>query len=64
MANVLAVKDNGGKEIIVELGLAVIAVALLILFRDEIGKLVKAIMTTATEKINALFNTSVSSAVI
>ena len=55
MQNMLAVKDNGGKEIIVEVGLAAIAVALLILFRNEIQKLVVAIMKTATSKIQSLF---------
>lgn len=61
MQNMLAVKDNGGKEIIVEVGLAAIAVALLILFRNEIQKLVVAIMTTATSKIQSLFNGSMTS---
>ena len=61
MQNMLAVKDNGGKEIIVEVGLAAIAVALLILFRNEIQKLVVAIMATATSKIQSLFNGAMTS---
>ena len=56
MKNVLSVKDNGGKEIIVELGLAVIAVALLILFRQEIATLVKNIMNRATSEITNMFS--------
>ena len=52
----LMVKDEGGKEIIVEVGLAVIGVALLILFREEIGKLVKQLIGSATTNINQLFN--------
>ena len=48
-------KDNGGKEIIVELGLAAIAVALLMVYRTEINTLVTGIMTQATTTIGNLF---------
>ena len=48
-------KDNGGKEIIVELGLAAIAVALLMVYRTEINGLVTGIMTQATTTIGNLF---------
>ena len=48
-------KDNGGKEIIVELGLAAIAVALLLVYRTEINGLVTGIMTQATTTIGNLF---------
>lgn len=51
----LSKKELGGKEIIVEVGLAVIAVALLLVFRKEINILVTTLITAATEKINALF---------
>lgn len=47
--------DKGGKEIIVELGLTVVAVALIVVFRTEIKALVDSIMTTATTTINNLF---------
>lgn len=47
--------DKGGKEIIVELGLAGIAVALLIVYRGEINTLVTNIMTQATTAIQGLF---------
>ncbi len=55
--NVTAVmaKDNGGKEIIVELGLAAIAVALLLAYRTEINTLVTGIMGQATTAIGNLF---------
>ena len=55
--NVAAVmaKDNGGKEIIVELGLAAIAVALLMVYRTEINGLVTGIMSQATTTIGNLF---------
>lgn len=48
-------KDNGGKEIIVELGLAAIAVALLLAYRTEINTLVTGIMGEATTAIGNLF---------
>ena len=48
-------KDKGGKEIIVELGLAAIAVALLMVYRTEINTLVTGIMGQATTTIGNLF---------
>lgn len=54
-AAVLAKKDKGGKEIIVELGLTVVAVALIVAFRAEIKTLVDSIMTQATTTITGLF---------
>ena len=56
--NMFAVKDNGGKEVIVECGLAIIAVALLIVFRSAIGNLVKEVMNKCTNAIDTMFNTS------
>lgn len=47
--------DKGGKEIIVELGLTVVAVALIVVFRTEIKALVDTIMTQATTTITNLF---------
>lgn len=51
----LMVKDEGGKEIIVEVGLAVIGVALLLIFREEITTLVKELIGAAKNNINKLF---------
>ena len=51
----LVKKDHGGKEIIVELGLAAIAVALLLVYRTEINTLVTGIMSSATTNIGNLF---------
>lgn len=48
--------DKGGKEIIVELGLTVVAVALIVVFRDQIKILVDNIMGQATTTITNLFN--------
>ena len=56
--NMFAVKDNGGKEVIVECGLAIIAVALLIVFRSAIGNLVKEVMNKCTSALDTMFNTS------
>ena len=55
MKAALMAKDNGGKEIIVELGLAAIAVALLVVYRGQINTLVTGIMGEATTAINGLF---------
>ena len=49
-------KSKGGKEIIVELGLTVVAVALIVVFRDQIKTLVDNIMGQATTTITGLFN--------
>lgn len=51
----MMVKDEGGKEIIVEVGLAVIAVALLIVFRNAITTLVTNLINNAERNINDLF---------
>ena len=55
MKTAVMAKDNGGKEIIVELGLAAIAVALLMVYRTEINGLVTGIMSQATTTIGNLF---------
>ena len=52
----LMVKDEGGKEIIIEVGLAVIGVALLIVFRSAITNLTQTLINEATENIRSLFN--------
>ncbi len=51
----MMVRDEGGKEIIVEVGLAVIAVALLLIFRESIAALVKNLINSAETNINKLF---------
>ena len=48
--------DKGGKEIIVELGLTVVAVALIVVFREQIKTLVDTIMSSATTTITGLFS--------
>ena len=53
--NAVLSRDRGGKEIIVELGLAGIAVALLLVYRTQINTLVTSIMSEATTKITSLF---------
>ena len=52
----LMVKDEGGKEIIIEVGLAVIGVALLIVFRSAITNLTQTLINEATQNIRSLFN--------
>ena len=55
MKAAMMASDKGGKEIIVELGLTVVAVALIVVFRTEIKGLVDIIMSTATSTISGLF---------
>ena len=56
----MMVRDEGGKEIIVEVGLAVIAVALLLVFREAISSLVKNLINSAETNINKLFTSTTS----
>jgi hypothetical protein len=56
MQNIMSMKDSGGKEIIIEIGLAVIGVALLIVYRNQIATLVKNLMANITSKINKMFD--------
>ena len=55
IATAVMKKDKGGKELIIEMGLTVIGVALLVVFRTEVKELVDGIMTTATTTITNLF---------
>ena len=51
-------KDYGDKEIMVEVGLAVVAVALLIIFRSAIAEITINIISKAQIKIIELFDAS------
>lgn len=55
MKNKLMIKDDGGKEIIIEVGLAVIGVALLIVYRSAITNLVNELVSECTRNIRSLF---------
>ena len=57
MKNMLAVKDCGGKEVIIEVGLAVIGIALLLIFKNQISNLVNTLVNLASENINKMFGT-------
>lgn len=48
-------KDRGGKEILVELGLAVVAVALLAVFQTSLKSAITTIASTLQTTINDLF---------
>lgn len=56
MKAAIMTSDKGGKEIIVELCLTVVAVALIVVFRENIKTLVDGIMSEATTTITGLFN--------
>ena len=57
----MMVKDEGGKEIIVEVGLAVIGVALLIIFKDAVTTLVTTLIDDAKTNIQKLFSSATQS---
>lgn len=48
-------KRCGGKEIIAEMGMAVIGIAIIILFRASLGELVTTLMSSAISQISNLF---------
>lgn len=49
-------KDRGGKEIIAEIGLVVVAVTLLLIFRTQISNIISTIMSKASTEIDGLFS--------
>lgn len=51
-------KDRGGKEILVELGLAVVAIALLLIFKRSIGTAIETITEALQQAVNNLFTAS------
>lgn len=55
MKEKLLTKKRGGKEILMELGLSLVAVVLLILFRDQIKIVLETIIALVSAKIQALF---------
>lgn len=48
-------KDPGGKEIIVEIGLAVIAIALLLIFKTGISGIIESFVTDMGASIKNMF---------
>lgn len=49
-------KKRGGKEIFMELGLAIVGVVLLMVFRDQIKPLVSTIANFVSSKIQSIFS--------
>lgn len=48
----LGKKDEGAKEIVIELGLIILIIALLVIFRTQISGLMTKFMDAANETIN------------
>ena len=48
-------KKRGSKELMIELGLAIVGVVLLIVFREQISTLLQTLGEFVTEKIKGLF---------
>ena len=49
-------KKRGSKELMIELGLAIVGVVLLIVFREQISTLLQTLGTFVTENIKGLFS--------
>ncbi len=61
--NVLMAKDKGDKAIVVEVGLAVIAVVLLVLFQGQMTTFISTLVTGMMNEINAILTTGVGAGV-
>ena len=57
--NILMKKDGGDKAIVVEAGLAVIAVVLLLLFKNEMSTFLTTLVEGMTTKIQTILTTGV-----
>ncbi|MBR3825323.1 MAG: hypothetical protein IKJ39_09010 [Lachnospiraceae bacterium] len=56
---VFMAKDNGDKAIVVEVGLAVIAVVLLVIFQGEMKEYVETLVGNMTTEIGEILSTGV-----
>lgn len=57
--NVFMAKDNGDKAIVVEVGLAVIAVVLLVIFQGEMKEFIESLVGNMTTEIGKILSTGV-----
>lgn len=60
MERLFAIKDEGSKEVIIEIGMAVVAVALLIVFRSQISQLINTLLSKVANVISNIFNESIN----
>lgn len=56
---VFMAKDNGDKAIVVEVGLAVIAVVLLVIFQGEMTEFVESLVGNMTTEVGKILSTGV-----
>lgn len=56
---VFMAKDNGDKAIVVEVGLAVIAVVLLVIFQGEMTEFVETLVGNMTTEVGKILTTGV-----
>ena len=57
--NFLMKKDGGDKAIVVEVGLAVIAVVLLVIFQEEMTEFITTLVSNVTTEIGKILSTGV-----
>lgn len=48
-------KKEGINGIVIEVGLLVVGVVLLVIFKDQIGDFIKNLIKTSTDKLNGMF---------
>lgn len=60
---VFMAKDNGDKAIVVEVGLAVIAVVLLVIFQGEMKEFIESLVGNMTTEIGKILSTGVGAGV-
>ena len=61
--NFLMKKDGGDKAIVVEVGLAVIAVVLLVIFQGQMSSFITTLVSNMTTEIGEILSTGVGSGV-
>lgn len=57
--NFLTKKDNGDKAIVVEVGLAVIAVVLLVVFQGQMSTFITTLVSNMTQEISSILSSGV-----
>lgn len=57
LKGIITKRKKGDKAVIVELGFAVVAVILIVVFRDQIKVMIETLSTFVTTKIKEIFTT-------
>lgn len=60
LSNVFTKKDQGDKAIVVEVGLAVIAVVLLVIFKNEMKEFIETLIGNMQTEISKILTTGIT----